>query len=106
MQSPPRIWLDYRPVRIGWVIPDRDVVRLTAAAAWNSCLWGGRFNPIIPVHDTVQADQLVKTFAVDLLISIDGTESTRAFIDRFPHLAMNRWREPIFEQRRCEFADI
>jgi hypothetical protein len=106
MQSPPRIWLDYRPVRIGWVIPDRDVVRLTTASAWNSCLWGGRFNPIIPVHDTAQADQLVKTFAVDLLISIDGTASTRAFIDRFPRLAMNRWREPIFERRRCEFADI
>lgn len=106
MQSPPTIWLDYRPVRIGWVIPDRDAVRLATAAAWNSCLWGGRYNPIIPVHDAALASQLVKTFAIDLLISIDETESTRAFIDRFPYLAINRWRQSIFEGRRSEFADI
>lgn len=106
MQSPPRIWLDYRPVRIGWVISDRDVIQLTTAASWNSCLWGGRFNPIIPIHDTALAEQLVKTFAVDLLISIDETKSSRAFIDRFPYLTINRWRQSIFEGRRCEFADI
>src|SRR5258707_12606666 len=28
MANPPRIWLDYRPVRIGWVIPNQDVARL------------------------------------------------------------------------------
>jgi hypothetical protein len=25
MNSPPRIWLDYRPIRIGWVISDRNI---------------------------------------------------------------------------------
>ena len=106
MQGPPRIWLDYRPARIGWVIPDGDVVRLATAAQWNSCLWGGRFNPIIPAHDAALADQLVTTFAVDLLIAIDEQESTRAVIDRFPHLTHERWRTSIFERRQCEFADI
>jgi hypothetical protein len=104
--SAPRIWVDYRPVRIGWVTPERDIVRLATAAAWNSCLWGGRFNPIIPIHDAAQGDQLVRTFAVDVLIPVEGTEATRTFIDRFPHLAHHRWREPIFERRQCEFADI
>jgi hypothetical protein len=94
--SAPRIWVDYRPVRIGWVTPERDIALLATAAAWNSCLWGGRFNPVIPIHDAAQGDQLVKTFAVDVLIPVEGTEATRTFIGRFPHLGHNRWREPIF----------
>jgi len=106
MPGAPRIWLDYRPVRIGWVIPERDITRLVTAATWSSCLCGGRFNPIIPIHDVTVADQLVKTFAVDILLPVDGTVATRTFIDRFPHLVHGRWREPIFVQRRCEFADI
>jgi hypothetical protein len=49
---------------------------------------------------------LVRLFGVDLLIPIDGTAVTQAFIDRHPHLAHNRWREAIFREGRCEFADI
>jgi hypothetical protein len=106
MRNEPRIWLNYRPVRIGWVVPERDIARLSTAATWNSCLWGGRFNPIIPIDDLALAERLVKTFAVDVLIPVDGTDTTRAFIGRFPHLGHNRWREPIFQQRQCEFADV
>jgi hypothetical protein len=106
MPEAPRVWLEYRPVRIGWVIPDRDIARLITAASWSACLWGGRFNPIIPIHDPALAEQLVKAFAVDLLIPIDPTDATRAFMDRFPYLAQHRWGEPIFERRRSEFADI
>ena len=106
MPSAPRIWLDYRPVRIGWVIPDRDITRFAKAAAWSSCLWGGRFNPIIPIDDSALADQLVKAFTLDLLIPIDATDAVRTFIERFPYLTHERWREPIFTGRKCEFADI
>jgi hypothetical protein len=106
MPNAPRIWLEYRPVRIGWVIPDRDIARLTTAASWSACLWGGRFNPIIPIHDSALAKQLVKTFAVDLLVPVDPTDNTRAFIDQFPYLAHDSWREHIFGRQQCEFADI
>ena len=106
MPSAPRIWLDYRPVRIGWVIPDKDITRLANAAAWSSCLWGGQFNPVVPINDLALADQLVKTFAPDLLIPIDVTDKARTFINRFPHLTHEPWRESIFSGRQCEFADI
>jgi hypothetical protein len=106
MPNAPRVWLEYRPIRIGWVIPDRDIARLITAASWSACLWGGRFNPIIPIHDGALAAQLLKTFAIDLLIPIDPTDATRAFMARFPHLEHHRWRESIFERRTCEFADI
>ena len=86
MPSPPRIWLDYRPVRIGWVVPDRDVTLLAKAAAWSSCLWGGRFNPIIPIDDLALADRLVTAFGLDVLIPTDSTDTVRTFIERFPYL--------------------
>jgi hypothetical protein len=106
MLNAPRIWLQYRPVRIGWVIADCDLARIETAASWSSCLWGGRFNPIIPIHDESLAEQLVKAFGIDLLIPIDGTEATQSFIKRFPYLDHNRWREQIFDRRECEFADV
>ena len=81
MNNPPRIWLDYRPVRIGWVVSNRDVAQLTAAARWNSCLWGGRFNPVIPMNDRGLSDKLICLFGVDVLLPVAPTDDTKAFID-------------------------
>jgi hypothetical protein len=106
MPSPPRIWLDYRPVRIGWVVTNQDIGQLVTAARWNACLWGGRHNCIIPTHDTALADRLVTCFGVDVLIPVQPGADAKAFVERFPHLEHHRWRESIFNQRSCEFADI
>jgi tripartite-type tricarboxylate transporter receptor subunit TctC len=59
------------------VLPDQDLSRLAKVATWNSCLWGGRFNPVVPIRHAALANQLVKTFSVDLLIAVDGNASTR-----------------------------
>jgi hypothetical protein len=106
MPNPPRILLDYRPVRIGWVIPNQDVAALLAAATWNTCLWGGRSNCIVPAHDTALADRLVSCFRVDVLLPVQPDAETTVFIERFPHLRHHRWRDSIFQRRQCEFADI
>jgi hypothetical protein len=106
MSNPPRIWLDYRPVRNGWVISGQDVAQLVTAATWNACLWGGRHNCIIPAHDTALADRLVACFGVDVLVPVRSDTVTTAFIGRFPHLERHRWSESIFRGRGCEFADI
>jgi hypothetical protein len=106
MSNPPRIWLDYLPVRIGWVIPIQDIARLVTIATWNSCLWGGRHNYVIPAHDTALADRLVACSGVDVLLPVQPDAATTAFIERYPHLEHHRWRASIFQQRGCEFADI
>lgn len=106
MTSAPRIWLQYRPVRIGWVIPDRDIAHVATAVSWNSCLWGGGFNPVIPIDDLPLADALVKVFRIDLLLTTEETEATQSFVKRFPYLEHNRWHRSIFEQRNCAFADV
>jgi hypothetical protein len=106
MKNPPRIWLDYRPVRIGWVISDRNIDRLATMATWNTCLWGGRYNCVIPAHDTELSERLVSCFAVDVLLPVQPDEAAKAFIDGFPHLKLHRWGDSIFREYDCEFADI
>jgi hypothetical protein len=106
MSNPPRIWLDYRPVRIGWVISDQNIALLETAAAWNSCLWGGLHNCIIPAHDTGLSDSLVRCFGVDVLLPVEASEATTAYINRFRHLGHHRWADSIFQRQACQFADI
>jgi hypothetical protein len=107
MRNPPSIWLDYRPVRIGWVIPNQDIAQLATAVTWNACLWGGRSNCIIPAHDVALADHLVTCFGVDVLLPVGADdEKAKAFIQRFPHLEHDSWRDNIFEERRCAYVDI
>src|SRR5258708_5965791 len=38
-----------RPLRFGFLVQPRDSQSLLRAIQLNTCLWGGRFNPIIPV---------------------------------------------------------
>ncbi|MBH5403177.1 hypothetical protein HZZ13_36095 [Bradyrhizobium sp. CNPSo 4010] len=106
MATPPRIWLDYRPVRIGWVVTGQDTSQLATAAGWNTCLWGGRYNCVVPANDEPLADSIVSCFGVDVLIPVEQSDASAAFISRFPHLEYHQWRKGIFAQRGCEFADI
>src|SRR6266436_4779378 len=80
MSNPPRISLIYRPVRIGWVVEDGSLSQLVTATSWSTCLWGGRFNPIIPMDDAELANNLIATFGVDVLIPVVASDSTSAFI--------------------------
>src|SRR5260370_26862844 len=106
MSNPPRIWLTYRPVRIGWLVEGGNVSQLATAASWSTCLWGGRFDPIIPMDDVELANNLIATFGVDVLIPIAASEATSAFIAKYPHLYMDLSRPGLFADGRCDFADI
>lgn len=106
MANAPTIWLDYRPVRIGWVIEGENLEQLYTAVGWSSCLWGGRFNPAIPMHNPKLADCLIKAFNVDVLIPISPNDSTKKFIESYPHLDLHRWGEEIFRQGECLFVDV
>jgi hypothetical protein len=95
MSNPPRIWLDYRPVRIGWVIPDRDIALFATAVSWSTCLWGGRYNCMIPAYDAALADRLLSCFGADVLLPVHADAATTAFIARHLHLQHERWRDSI-----------
>src|SRR5262245_20231615 len=80
----------FRPLRVAWCIRDGREDDLQRALQLTTCLWGGRYNPIIPVGHTL-ARRCVEFFRADLLFPIADDPTVSTFIEAFPHL---RW--PIF----------
>ena len=63
---PTRVDVTYRPLRIGWALTGQDIEACLYAALLNYTLWGGRFNPLLPVDRPAFARQLVDAFRVDV----------------------------------------
>jgi hypothetical protein len=78
--------LRYRPLRLGWCVSSDDFPALRDAIRINCTLWGGCFNPIIPVDDPELADALVRLYRVDALIPASSENSVSAFIERHKNL--------------------
>lgn len=73
--------LRYRPLRIGWCIEPGDLEGFRKAVRWNFTLWGGRFNPIIPIGDPGFAARLIHLFRVDTLFAPSASPAVSAFIE-------------------------
>jgi hypothetical protein len=56
------------------------------AARLSFTMWGGRYNPIIPVDDREIAEALVKLFRVDALVRMSNSSAVVDFIDAHVHL--------------------
>ena len=80
------IRLTYRPIRIGWCVHSDDREALQRAARLSFTIWGGRFNPIIPVDNVPLARNLVKLFRVDALLPISSGDQVTDFVGAHPHL--------------------
>lgn len=76
----------YRPLRIGWCIRSNDFAALREAWRFNSTMWGGRYNPIIPIDDLDYARSLVALFRVDMLWPASDDGAVKSFIKSFPYL--------------------
>jgi hypothetical protein len=88
-------------------LSQRSLTQLAKATTWSTALWGGRFNPVIPLHDAELARNLVRTFAVDLLMPIEPDGETERFKKDFPHLLTPPfWGERVFERNHCNFVDV
>jgi hypothetical protein len=44
--------VSFRPVRIGFFMPPNDLGLVSRVARLSSCLWGGRYNVMIPLFET------------------------------------------------------
>jgi len=78
----------YRPLRIGWCVRSGNFRHLHKVLRRTHTLWGGRYNPVIPVGGTGFCEHLVELFRVDVLVAAGGDAMIREFVERFPHL---RW---------------
>ena len=76
--------IEYRTLRIGFCVRNGNIDDIVNASKLNTLLWGGVFNPIIPVGASDGLDhKLVKLFQVDMLLPIVETEEIRAFIEKY-----------------------
>ena len=90
------ITVRYRPIRIGWCIRSDDYETLQESWQLSFTMWGGCYNPVIPVDDAVYARNLVNLFRVDVLWPLSNDETTTAFIKEFPHLSSSFLPEQLF----------
>jgi hypothetical protein len=86
------IRLSYRPMRLGLCVVDGATDDLRKAVKLTSTLWGGRFNPIIPVGgDPKLAQDLMRMFHVDLLLPVSQGAAVEKLVRETKHLPWSRW---------------
>ena len=67
--------IKYRPIRIGFLVRDGSIEDLVKAAGINTLLWGGIYNPFIPVGTENEfAEQLMNLFSIDVLFPVNHTK--------------------------------
>ncbi len=70
------------------------------AVASNTCLWGGRYNPLVPINDHKLAQNLVSVFGVDDFCDLSGTDVSKATRKLFPHIIDDSMRKHVFDPSR------
>ncbi len=86
----------YRPVRFGWCVRDGNLVDVRRALHITHTLWGGRYNPIIPVGHRGRGTQLVEAFRVDALWPAVDDPQVHEFIGAFPFLPWPGFHKEFF----------
>lgn len=86
----------YRPIRIGWCMRAGDFAAMREAMRLTFTMWGGRYNPIIPIDDFEIASSLVRLFRVDVLWPVSDDEAVKEFIKRFPYLPNPFFHDELF----------
>jgi len=86
----------YRPIRIGWCVRAGDFAALREAMKLTFTMWGGRYNPVIPIDDFATANTLIRLFRVDVLWPVTDGGELKEFIKQFPHLPNPFFQDELF----------
>lgn len=95
-----------RPIKIGWCVRRESLDDFRTALRLTHTLWGGRFNPLIPIDDHDLADDIVRLFGVDLLYPVSQVQPVTDFIKRYHHLPWSIGPVKVFFDNCTNFADI
>jgi hypothetical protein len=90
-------WLGYRPVRFGLCVRRGNYQDLRRVLRLTHTLWGGRYNPIIPVPDENVGQALIEQYRVDALYPAVMEEAQlKEFIQQFPYLPWPGFHKEFF----------
>ncbi|MBW1728502.1 MAG: hypothetical protein JRJ62_13195 [Deltaproteobacteria bacterium] len=80
--------IKYKPLRIGFLVREGNLEDLIKASGINCLLWGGIYNPIIPVRagDNGFSEQLMDLFSVDLLYAVASSPEIEELVAKYPFL--------------------
>lgn len=95
----------YRPIKIGFLVREGKVEDIVKACELNTLLWGGIYNPLIPVSEDVDfAKQLIRLFNVDILFAISNTPEIEALLKEYEYLKSPHYfnREILYEDWRSK----
>lgn len=103
--------LRYRPLRLGWCVQAGDLEGFRKAVAQSFVLWGGRYNPIIPIDNVAHAEDLIRLYRVDALIAASDAPAVHAFIAGQKHLPWPVFSKGLFVHEtggsaRCAVLDL
>jgi hypothetical protein len=92
--------VSYRPIRVAWCIDEGSLEQFRIAIRLSSTLWGGKFNPIIPIGggDLREARQFQQTFRVDALFPLRETPRVAEFVQQANHLPWPDIHNSLFIQ--------
>ena len=90
------VYVKYRPLRIGWCIRTGDMDHLRKALRFTHTMWGGRYNPIIPVDNSELANLLVEAFHLDALYPLSDDKNIQDFISKFSYLPWPSIHKELF----------
>lgn len=88
--------VSYRPIRLGWCVRKNNWDDLRRAIRLSHTLWGGRFNPLIPVGDSEVAEALVRLYRVDALYAVAADDQLKEFIANFSWLPWPNFGGELF----------
>jgi hypothetical protein len=72
-----------RPSRYAFVVSGGDFGGALQAASINAALWGGVYNPIVPVEPEDQRNGLLVAFDPDFLVNLTGRDLPATLADRY-----------------------
>ena len=91
------ITINYRPLRIGFLVKENCFEDLEKTFEINTLLWGGMYNPIIPIgRNNRFSEQLIKLFSVDLLYTVSEGDEVKDEILKYPYLRNPYSAEELF----------
>jgi predicted Zn finger-like uncharacterized protein len=104
----------YRPIRLGFCVRRGNIDDVRQALRLTHTLWGGRFNPIIPVGNTDAENELaralVDVFNLDALYAIGSVPAIEGFIMSFRYLPWPKFDRGLFLEglrgKTASFLDI
>jgi hypothetical protein len=89
----------HRPVRLGFLVRAGSEGDFLQAVEVSTSLWGGLYNPILPVPDKGDAawiETIVRRYQVDLLASASDPEAFPEVKEKFEHLS---WPSLLFGEQ-------